>query len=149
MTSLNIPKHIAVIMDGNGRWAKKRGLPRISGHYEGVKRAEELVDTCLQLGVKYLTLFTFSTENWKRPKEEVGALFELFESYFKRRKEDLIKKGIRLKFIGRRDRLPKRLVQLMEELEEDSKECNNITVCIAIDYGGRDDILRAVKKVLH
>ncbi|SNZ12917.1 polyprenyl diphosphate synthase [Hydrogenobacter hydrogenophilus] len=148
MTSLKIPKHIAVIMDGNGRWAKERGLPRIRGHYEGVKRAEELVDTCLQLSVKYLTLFTFSTENWKRPKEEVRALFELFESYFKKRKEDLIKKGVRLKFIGRRDRLSKRLVQLMEELEEDSKECNKLTACIAIDYGGRDDILRAVKKAI-
>jgi undecaprenyl diphosphate synthase len=149
MTYLKVPLHLAVIMDGNGRWAKERGFSRIRGHYEGVKRAEELVDACLQFSVKYLTLFTFSTENWKRPKEEIRALFELFESYFKKRKGHLIKKGVRLKFIGRRDRLPKRLTELMEELEEDSKECSELTTCIAIDYGGRDDILRAVNRAIN
>ncbi|WP_340695581.1 polyprenyl diphosphate synthase [Hydrogenobacter thermophilus] len=149
MISLKIPTHLAIIMDGNGRWAKERGLSRIHGHYQGVKRAEELVDICLQLGIKYLTLFTFSTENWKRPKEEIRALFELFESYLKDRKEELINKGVRIKFIGRRDRLPLGLVSLMEEMEEESKNCNGIFVCIALDYGGRDDIVRAVNKAIN
>ncbi|QWK19292.1 MAG: di-trans,poly-cis-decaprenylcistransferase [Hydrogenobacter thermophilus] len=148
MTSLKIPTHLAVIMDGNGRWAKERGLSRIHGHYQGVKRAEELVDACIELGIKYLTLFTFSTENWKRPEEEVKALFMLFESYLKEKKDELISRNIRLKFIGRRDRLPKELVMLMEQVEEDSKECNGITVCMALDYGGRNDIVRAINKVL-
>jgi len=145
---MKIPLHIAVIMDGNGRWAKERGLSRIEGHYEGVKRAEELVDNCIELGIKYLTLFTFSTENWKRPKEEVEALFELFKHYLTSKKKELVRKGIALKFIGRKDRLPEELLSLMEEVERDTEECKSIRVFLAVDYGGRDDIVRAVNKAL-
>ncbi len=145
---LNKPNHVAVIMDGNGRWAKERGLPRIYGHYEGVKRAEELVETCIEMGIMYLTLFTFSTENWKRPKEEISALFDLFESYLIKKGDELIKKGISVKFIGRRDRLPESLSTLMGDIERRSKDCNSITVSLALDYGGRDDILRAINKAI-
>ncbi|MFN3947699.1 MAG: polyprenyl diphosphate synthase, partial [Aquificaceae bacterium] len=103
---MKIPKHLAVIMDGNGRWARERGLPRIAGHYEGVKRAEELVDACIELGIKWLTLFTFSTENWKRPESEVKALMRLLEGYLRENAYRLVEKGISIRFIGRRDRLP-------------------------------------------
>ncbi len=147
--NLNIPKHIAVIMDGNGRWAQSRGLPRVAGHYEGVKRAEELVQHCIEVGVEYLTFFTFSTENWKRPEEEVWTLFELFKSYMNSRQEEFIRMGVNIRFIGRRDRLPKDLVKLMERIEESTKNLNTIKVCLAVDYGGRDDIVRAVNKVLR
>ncbi len=146
--NLSIPRHIAVIMDGNGRWAQSRGLPRVAGHYEGVKRAEELVQHCIEVGVEYLTLFTFSTENWKRPKEEVQTLFELFESYMKSKQEEFIQRGMSIRFIGRRDRLPRGLVKLMERIEESTKHLSTIKVCLAVDYGGRDDILRAVNRAL-
>ncbi|MFN3813638.1 MAG: polyprenyl diphosphate synthase [Aquificaceae bacterium] len=145
---LNKPNHVAVIMDGNGRWAKERGLPRIYGHYEGVKRAEDLVEACKEVGVRYLTLFTFSTENWRRPKEEISALFDLFESYLRKKGNELIQKGISVKFIGRRDRLPDSLTTIIEDIEIRTKDCNDITVCLALDYGGRDDILRAVNRAM-
>ena len=145
---LKVPKHLAVIMDGNGRWAQARGLPRVSGHYEGVKRAEELLDACMDWGIECLTLFTFSTENWKRPKEEIWSLFNLFESYMESKKEEFIKREIRIRFIGRRDRLPRSLVKIMEEVEKLTENLNRIQVCLAVDYGGRDDIVRAVNKAL-
>ncbi len=145
---MKIPKHVAVIMDGNGRWAQSRSLPRVAGHYEGVKRAEELVYTCMEYGISYLTLYAFSTENWKRPKEEVRALFSLFESYMKSKREEFIEHQISVNFIGRRDRLPKSLVKIMQETETITQNLNKIKVYIAIDYGGRDEILRAVNKIL-
>ncbi|WP_448587301.1 isoprenyl transferase [Thermocrinis sp.] len=143
-----IPKHLAIIMDGNGRWAQERGLPRIAGHYEGVKRAEEIVYSCQELGVEFLTLYTFSTENWKRPTTEVKALFELFESYLSKRTAELRKKGIRLRFIGRKDRIPRSTLRVMREAEEQTKDCNSLTVILAVDYGGRDEIVRAINKLL-
>ncbi len=144
-----IPKHLAIIMDGNGRWASERGLPRIAGHYEGVKRAEEVVYACQELGIKFLTLYTFSTENWKRPKEEVKALFELFENYLSKKVSELREKDIRLKFIGRRNRLPKSTLKVMERTEEETKSCKSLTVILAVDYGGRDEIIRAINKLLN
>ena len=145
---LKIPSHVAIIMDGNGRWALKRGLPRIMGHYQGAKVAEDIVEYATKLGIKHLTLYAFSTENWNRPKEEVEALFKLLEDYLKNKKQKLCDLGIRTRFIGRRDRLPKRLVELMEQIEEESKNLNRLTLNIAIDYGGRDEIIRAVKKLI-
>ncbi len=149
MEDLKIPRHIAIIMDGNGRWARQRGMPRIMGHYRGAEVAEDIVKYCADLGVEYLTLFAFSTENWKRPKEEVELLFELLRNYLTQKKEELIKERVRLKFIGRRDRIGKDLRRLMEELERDTAEDFRITVILAVDYGGRDDILRAVNKVMR
>ena len=149
MEDLRIPRHIAIIMDGNGRWARQRGMPRIMGHYRGAEVAEEIVKFCADLGVEYLTLFAFSTENWKRPREEVELLFELLRSYLVRKREELIKEGVRLRFIGRRDRIGKDLRRLMEEIERETSKDYRITVVLAVDYGGRDDILRAVNKAIR
>ncbi|GAB6066601.1 polyprenyl diphosphate synthase [Aquifex pyrophilus] len=146
--SLKIPEHVAIIMDGNGRWARKRGLPRIAGHYKGAEVAEDIVEFAIELGIKHLTLFAFSTENWNRPKEEVEALFELLRRYLQTKKDKLYKLGIRVRFIGRRDRINKELVKLMQEIEEESKKFKNLFLNLAVDYGGRDDILRAVKKAV-
>jgi len=145
---LKIPKHLAIIMDGNGRWAQERRLPRIAGHYEGVKRAEEIVYACQDLGIKFLTLYTFSTENWKRPASEVKALFELFEGYLSKKITELKERNIKLRFIGRKDRIPKTTLKIMEEAEEQTKDCSSLTVILAVDYGGRDEIIRAVNKIL-
>ncbi|MCS7262817.1 MAG: polyprenyl diphosphate synthase [Aquificaceae bacterium] len=145
---MKVPKHLAVIMDGNGRWAKKRGLPRIAGHYEGVKRAEELVEACIDLGIRWLTLFVFSTENWKRPESEVRALMRLMEGYLKENSHKLKQKGIRLSFIGRRDRLPDSLVEEMEKAERIRSSVERLHVLLAVDYGGRDEIIRTLKRML-
>uniref|UniRef100_A0A7C2VGK9 Isoprenyl transferase n=1 Tax=Hydrogenobacter sp. TaxID=2152829 RepID=A0A7C2VGK9_9AQUI len=144
---MRIPKHLAVIMDGNGRWAMERGLPRIAGHYEGVKRAEDLVDACLELGIKWLTLFTFSTENWKRPESEVRALMRLLEGYLRENSHKLTEKGISVSFIGRRDRLPKSLLKEMQRVESLRPEPERLHVFLAVDYGGRDEIIRTVKRL--
>lgn len=146
--SMKIPRHLAIIMDGNGRWAKERGLPRIAGHYEGVKRAEELVEACMELGIRFLTLFVFSTENWKRPKEEVSALFSLLEGYLRENSERLLKKGIRLSFIGKREKLPESLIKEMERAERLLPKEEKIRVVLAVDYGGRDEILRVVNRAI-
>lgn len=144
---MRIPKHLAVIMDGNGRWARKRGLPRIAGHYEGVKRAEELVDACIELGISWLTLFTFSTENWKRPESEVKALMRLLEGYLRENSHKLTEKGIGLSFIGRRDRLPKGLLEEIKRVEGIKPKYERLHVFLAVDYGGRDEIIRTAKKL--
>jgi len=148
MEDLKIPRHIAIIMDGNGRWARRQGMPRIMGHYRGAEVAEEIVKTCTDLGVKYLTLFALSTENWNRPQEEVRMLFDLMRDYLSNKKQDPMDLGVRLRFIGRRDRIGKDLRRLMEELERDTEGNERITVILAVDYGGRDDILRAVNKLI-
>lgn len=149
MNIKKLPEHVAIIMDGNGRWAKERNLPRIAGHYEGVKRAEEIVDFCADLGIRYLSLFTFSTENWKRPAEEVAALFDLFERYLKEKRQELKEKSVRVIFIGRRDRIPMSLVEEMHRTEKETACGHRITLILAVDYGGRDDIVRAVNHLLH
>ncbi|RUM28293.1 MAG: di-trans,poly-cis-decaprenylcistransferase [Aquifex sp.] len=146
--SLKLPQHVAIIMDGNGRWAKRRGLPRVVGHYKGAEVAEDIIEYCIELGIKHLTLFAFSTENWNRPEEEVRALFGLMENYIRSKKEKLYSLGVRVKFIGRRDRLSRGLVNLMEEVERESRGYRNLFLNVAVDYGGRDDIIRAVKKVM-
>ena len=145
---MRIPEHVAIIMDGNGRWAKNRGLPRIMGHYKGAEVAENIVECAIELGIKHLTLFAFSTENWNRPKEEVNALFELLRNYLKNKKEKIYSLGVRVRFIGRKDRIRKDLLELMRQIEEESRENKKLILNLAIDYGGRDDIIRAVNKVL-
>ena len=146
---MKIPEHVAIIMDGNGRWAKNRGLPRIMGHYKGAEVAEDIVEYAIELGIKHLTLFAFSTENWNRPKEEVEALFELLRNYLKTKKEKIYSLGVKVRFIGRRDRISKELLELMKQIEEESCENKKLTLNLAIDYGGRDDIVRAVNKILR
>ncbi len=146
---MKIPKHLAVIMDGNGRWAKERRLPRIAGHYEGVKRAEELLDACIELGIRSLSLFAFSTENWKRPESEVKGLMRLLEGYLREKKQIILEKGIRASFIGRRDRLPEGLLREMEKVEKLRPPVEKLHVILAIDYGGRDEIIRTFRKILQ
>lgn len=138
-----IPVHVAVIMDGNGRWAKKRGLSRAKGHREGAKAIEHLVDSCLSSGVKYLTLFCFSSENWNRPADEIKALFSLLEEYLKKEAEPFRKKGINVSFIGRRKLLPESTQKLMTEVESKnlSDDEERLHLILAISYGGREEIV--------
>lgn len=141
-----VPAHVAIIMDGNGRWAKKRGLPRKFGHREGAKVFRKITRHAKKIGVNYLTLYAFSTENWKRPKDEVDAIMELFDKYLDEVR-DFIEENIRVCFIGDRTRLSESLQKKMKSVEEDSKEFDSMTLILAINYGGQDEITRAVKRI--
>ena len=141
------PKHIAIIMDGNNRWAKKRFLPGIRGHKAGVEAIRSVLSVCEKHGVKALTLFAFSSENWQRPADEVGALMSLFLSYLKREVSSLHKKGVRIQFIGRRDRLNNDIIEQMT-LAESLTESNSVsTLVLAVDYGGQWDISYATTTI--
>ncbi len=142
-----IPKHVAIIMDGNGRWAKKRHFPRTAGHKRGADAAREVIKGCSDMGVEVLTLFAFSSENWNRPKTEVTMLMELFMSALKREAVRLAKKNVRLRIIGERERFSEKLQQRMAEAEEKTAACTGMLVQIAANYGGRMDMLGAVKKI--
>ncbi len=139
-----IPRHIAVIMDGNGRWAKQHKLPRIAGHTRGVGRVNEVVQACVRLGVGHLTLFAFSSENWRRPADEVSKLMELFVQALEREVASLHQHGIRLRVIGDKTRFHARLQHLIREAEELTRANTRLTLTIAANYGGRWDILQAV-----
>ncbi len=139
--------HVAVIMDGNGRWAQARGKPRLFGHRAGGKRVREIVQSCPQLGVKYLTVFAFSTENWKRTQVEVTGLMTLFKRYISREADALRDNGVRVRFIGDRLRLEKKLVDMMQNLETLTEKNELVHLTIAINYGGRDEVARATKRL--
>ena len=141
-----VPKHIAIIMDGNGRWAKKRGLPRNAGHKAGAETFRRIADHCNTLGVKYLTVYAFSTENWKRSEEEVGGIMRLLEAYLKEALRDMEKNHIRFCAFGDLSRLRPRLQKLCLEAMERSRKFTDVQVNFCINYGGRDEIIRAVKK---
>lgn len=145
---MNVPHHIAIIMDGNGRWAKKRGLPRTIGHREGVKRIKEIVREAKKLGVKILTIFAFSTENWNRSKNEIKFLFQYLNIFLKNYKKELMRKDIRLKAIGRRDRIDKNSIRQVEVVEELTKDNKSFIFNIALDYGGRWDITEAARGIV-
>jgi undecaprenyl diphosphate synthase len=143
----DIPTHIAIIMDGNGRWAKKRGLPRVAGHRRGVETVREIVEACAEIGVKYLTLYTFSTENWKRPKDEVSTLMRLLLKSLKDRLEELNKNDIKLTCIGNIDSLPPVVQkQLFQDIER-TKDNKRMTLNLALSYSGRWELLEAVKEI--
>ena len=144
--ALIIPEHIGIIMDGNGRWAKKRGLPRKAGHSAGASTFKKITKYCNKIGVKYLTVYAFSTENWKRPQEEVDALMNLLRSYLKDTAR-YKKENVKTRFIGDRAPLAPDLLQLMQKAEEDSKDATGLVLNIALNYGGRDEITRAVKEI--
>ena len=141
------PQHVAVIMDGNGRWAQARGKPRLFGHHAGARRVREILEACPELGVKYLTIFAFSTENWKRTQAEVSGLMKLFKRYLMSETKQLVEAGVRVRFIGDRIRLDETLVALMDELE--LLTCNNdvVHLTVALNYGGRDEVARATKRL--
>ena len=143
---LLVPTHVGVIMDGNGRWAKKRGLPRKFGHREGAKTFRTIARHAKALGVSYITFYAFSTENWKRPQEEVDAIMDLFDKYLDE-VEDFIDENIRVRFIGDRTMLKPSLQAKMQHVEEISKDFDSMTLVLAINYGGRDEITHAVKGI--
>lgn len=143
-----LPKHVAIIMDGNGRWAKKRRLPRIEGHRAGSKSVQEVVETSARIGIKYLTLYAFSKENWKRPKKEISTLWRLLEDYLRREDKSLVKNNLRLKVIGQREDIPSGVLRELGRVEELTKNNTRMTVILALNYGGRTEIVDAVKKIL-
>ncbi|WP_273498966.1 polyprenyl diphosphate synthase, partial [Lentibacter algarum] len=134
-------------MDGNGRWAQSRGRPRLFGHHAGAKRVREIVEACPDLGVKYLTIFAFSTENWKRTQVEVAGLMGLFRRYIAKEARALKDEGVRVRFIGDRVRLDDKLVGLMDELELLTSDNDKVHLTIALNYGGRDEVSRATKRL--
>ena len=143
------PAHVAIIMDGNGRWAQQRGRPRLFGHHAGARRVREILQACPDHGVKYLTLFAFSTENWKRTQTEVAGLMLMFRKYIQREARALVDNGVRVRFIGDRIRLDDKLVSLMDELELLTAGNDLIHLTIALNYGGRDEVTRAAKRLAY
>lgn len=137
--------HVGIIMDGNGRWAEQRGLGRLAGHRRGARRVSEIVAACPALGVTHLTLYAFSTENWRRPLAEVEGLMRIFGAYIARKMNGLREADVRVRFLGMRHRVPARLARLMRDLEAATAECRGLELSIAIDYGGRDEVTRAVR----
>ncbi len=144
-----MPQHVAVIMDGNGRWAKKRKLPRIEGHKAGAKSVQEIVEACARLGIKFLTLYAFSTENWKRPKREVFTLWKLLEEYLKKEDKALVKNKFRLKVIGQKERIPASVRKELERVEKLTEDNSRLTIVLALSYSGRDEIVDAVKRIFR
>lgn len=143
-----IPEHVALILDGNGRWAKKKGLPRTAGHKQGCVTVEQTVEDAARLGIKYLTVYGFSTENWKRSTEEVGALMQLFRYYLKRLLKIAKVNNVRVKMIGDRTRFDRDIIEGIDTLERETEDNSGMTFVIAVNYGGRDEITRAVKAMM-
>ena len=143
----NLCKHIAIIMDGNGRWAKKRGMPRTFGHKKGAETVVEITKAMKESGIKYLTLYAFSTENWKRTEDEVNALMNLLREYLNKEFEEIMENDVRLLFIGERDMLSADIQQKISELEEKSKNNKSLVLCVALSYGSRQEIVSAFKKI--
>ena len=140
-------QHIAITMDGNGRWAKRRGLPRAAGHKKGAETVKEITCAAGDLGIKYLTLYAFSTENWQRSKEEVDTLMGLLREYLKSNLDELKENNVKIRFIGERDMLDKDIVDCMDRLEAETAANDALTLCIALSYGSRQEIVSAVRKV--
>lgn len=143
-----IPNHVAIIMDGNGRWARQRKLPRTAGHREGVKATQEVIKASGEAGVKYLTLFAFSSENWNRPKTEVSALMDLFMRSLQNEVKNLADNGVRLKFLGATDAFSKKLFQQIQKAEQVTADNDKLFLNIAVNYGGKWDIVDATKKLI-
>ncbi|MCM8805791.1 MAG: isoprenyl transferase [Candidatus Omnitrophica bacterium] len=144
-----IPVHVAIIMDGNGRWAQQRGLPRFYGHKEGISAVRRVVKTSKQENIKYLTLYSFSTENWKRPKEEVEFLFSLMESQLREEMNSLHQENIRVRFAGRIQLLPEKLQTIISDTEKLTDANTGLNLTFAVNYGGRQEILDAIKRMLE
>ena len=142
-----IPQHVALILDGNGRWAKKRGLPRTMGHKEGCFTVEKTVEIAARMGIRYLTVYGFSTENWKRSSDEVGALMQLFRFYMVRLLKIASANNVRVKMIGDRTRFDRDIIEGINRLESETKDNTGLTFVIAVNYGGRDEIRRAAKRL--
>jgi undecaprenyl diphosphate synthase len=144
----SVPAHVAIIMDGNGRWAKQRGLPRLAGHQAGTENLRRTIRACVELGIRYLSIYAFSTENWGRPKEEVEGLLKILENVIEKELNELHKEGVQLRHIGRLEKLPETLRKKVENAIELTKNNSTLTVVIAFNYGGRDEIVFAVEKLI-
>ena len=148
MTSEHIPpRHVAIIMDGNGRWAQKRGLPRLAGHRKGAETLQNIVRASGELGIKYVTVYAFSTENWQRDPSEVSGLMDLLRQYLKSEFKEIQENGVRIIFIGERDMLDADIVEQMYKIEHDTSNNDRLTLCIALSYGSRQEIVRATQKI--
>ncbi len=145
----NVPVHVAIIMDGNGRWAKQRGLPRLEGHRVGVDRIQRVLETLGTQGVKYVTLYAFSTENWNRPQEEVAGLLEILQDALQQQAQALHENNVRIFHIGKLDRLSPGLQEAVDQVQELTSNNTGINLNVAFDYGGRDEILEAVRRILR
>lgn len=143
----DIPRHIAIIMDGNGRWAKERGLPRREGHRAGAESVREVADACIDLGVEYLTLYAFSSENWNRPQAEIKALMELLDRFLAEKAKDLKKQNIRLQAIGQLDRLPEKTRRLLDKITAETADHTALTLVLALSYGAREEIVSAARSL--
>ena len=149
MTESRIPNHIAIIMDGNGRWATKRGKPRLFGHRAGIESLKRTIFACLDFKIKVLSIFAFSTENWKRPKEEVDGIFNLVEEFTEDSFKPFMDNGVKIRTMGDLSKLPDKLKNLLLDLTEKTKHNENLILNIGINYGGRAEIVRAVNKVIE
>jgi len=147
IADLKIPKHIAIIMDGNGRWAQSRGMPRVEGHRRGAHSVRRISEACREIGVSYLTLYCFSNENWKRPKEELDFLMGLLKTYLIQERPTLQKNDIKLTIIGRRAGIPDEVQVEMDKSIELTQKCKSLTLCLAINYGSRQEIVDAVRTI--
>ncbi len=147
ISEIMLPAHVGIIMDGNGRWAKKRGLPRKAGHTEGARTFRKIARYASEVGIRYLTVYAFSTENWRRPEDEVGALMKLFKSYLEEAIRDFKDDDIVVRFIGDKSGFSPELQELMDENEECSKDRDGMVLNIAMNYGSRDEIVRAVRNI--
>jgi undecaprenyl diphosphate synthase len=145
----HVPRHVATIMDGNGRWAKARGLPRLAGHRAGTENLRPILEACVEFGIEILTIWAFSTENWRRPEREVGGLLRILERMIQRELGELHKQGVRLRHIGRLERLPGRLQKQVLDAIEVTKNNDRITLNVGFDYGGRAEIVHAVQEIIR
>jgi undecaprenyl diphosphate synthase len=145
----DIPRHIAVIMDGNGRWAKERGLPRREGHRAGAESVREITDACIDIGVEYLTLYAFSSENWNRPEAEVTALMALLDRFLLDKAKDLKRQNIRLLAIGQLERLPAKTRSLLEKIKSETAHHTALTLVLALSYGAREEIVSAARSLAN
>jgi undecaprenyl diphosphate synthase len=145
--NLKIPTHIAIIMDGNGRWAKKRNMPRVFGHKQGAKSVRDITTACAELGVKYLTLYAFSTENWKRPAQEVGFLMKLLSDYLDKETKTLMKNNVRLLTIGEIDKMDSAVFKKLQSVKKITSKNTGLTLILALNYGSKREITRAVKSI--
>ncbi len=143
----SLPVHVAIIMDGNRRWARARGLPTVAGHREGARAVRRAVEGCVRLGVRYLTLYAFSSENWRRPLSEIGELMRLLRFYLQKEVDALDENRVRLRVIGERARLDRDIVELIERAEERTRHHTRLDLVIALDYGGRQEIVRAAREI--
>ena len=145
----DLPRHLAIIMDGNGRWAKKRHLPRVFGHRAGMVSVRQVIEECVRLGIKVLTLYAFSTENWSRPSSEVQFLFRLLKGYLRREKARLIRNNIVVRTIGEIDKLPGDIQKMLKELVQETSSNSGLIVNLALNYGGRQEIISAINRYLN